>query len=445
MYSRGVKPTADATREGESTRVGRARPGVVALFADGRAAYAPIPLVDGVLELGRGALESVGLGDDSVSRHHASVAFDGRRWSIRDRESRNGAFADGERVSGERVAAGLRFLRLGRTVFLLASDLGPLASGVTTTGGHLAGPSLRAAWEAIDRAAGSGDTLHLVGETGAGKEIAERRFHGSGLRPKGPFVAVNCAAIPEGLAERLLFGAVKGAFTGASADATGYVQAADGGTLFLDEVAELDARVQATLLRVLEAREVLQLGASRPRPVALRLCSATHADLRAAVSEDRFRADLYFRIGRPDVQLPPLRDRPEEIVHLLARTTAELDAGLAPHATLVEACLLRPWPGNVRELLSEAKRAASEARARGRAVVLPEDLGPSAGAAFANKEEDGEPAAAPAATDIETALREAQGNVTAAARALRVHRNQLRRWITRHGIDPLRFASVGES
>lgn len=442
MYSRAVRATASATRDADGPRADRTRPGVIALFVDGRAVFAPLPLRDGELALGRAALEGVKLLDESVSRHHAGVVFDGRRWSIRDHGSRNGVFVDGERVQGERVAAGLRFLRLGRTVFALSADLGAYAGGVTEHGAHMAGPSLRAAWEAIDRAASSSDTLHVVGETGTGKELAARRFHASGPHPRGPFVAVNCAAIPEGLAERLLFGAVKGAFTGASADATGYVQAADGGTLFLDEVAELDARVQATLLRVLEAREVLPLGATRPRPVTLRLCSATHTELRAAVGEDRFRADLYFRIGRPDVRLPPLRDRPEEIVHLLARAIAEAAPGLTPHATLVEACLLRPWPGNVRELLGEAKRAAGEARAHGRAVVLPEDLGASAGAAFTVAAERGA-GRSPSVEEIEGALEHARGNVTAAARALGVHRNQLRRWIARSGIDPVRFGAGG--
>src|SRR5205823_14554395 len=120
------------------------------------------------------------------------------------------------------------------------------------------------------------------------------------------------------VAERLLFGAKKGAFSGATADVEGYVQAADGGTLFLDEIGELDLAVQAKLLRVLEAREVLPLGASRPRPVDLRLCSATHRDLRAAVADGSFRADLFFRVGQPEVALPPLRERPEEIPFLVA-------------------------------------------------------------------------------------------------------------------------------
>jgi transcriptional regulator with PAS, ATPase and Fis domain len=124
---------------------------------------------------------------------------------------------------------------------------------------------------------------------------------------------VNCAAIPHGLAERLLFGTRRSAYSGATADSEGYVQAAHGGTLFLDEVAELDVQVQAKLLRALEAREVVPLGATRPRSEDVRICAATR-DLRGEVAKGRFREDLYFRIGRPEVRLPPLRERLEEMV-----------------------------------------------------------------------------------------------------------------------------------
>ncbi|MCC7539436.1 MAG: sigma 54-interacting transcriptional regulator, partial [Deltaproteobacteria bacterium] len=379
-----MKATVEATRDGsEPAGRGVARPGVVVVFAAGRAVLAPIALRGAELAVGRATLADLGLDDDSVSRRHARVAFDGRRWAIADEGSRNGTFADADRVSGEHVRSGVRVLRLGRTVSLLATDLLTFEGGVEVRDGVVVGPSLRSAWSAVERAARAGDTVHLVGETGAGKEIAARRFHAAGPRPKAPFVAVNCAAIPDGLAERLLFGAVRGAYSGASTDASGYVQAADSGTLFLDEVAELDLRVQSKLLRVLEAREVLPLGATKPQPVAIRVCSATHRDLRAAVAEGAFRQDLYFRLGRPDVRIPPLRERLEEIPHLVARVTADVDARLTPHATTIERCLLLPWPGNVRELVAEVRRAATEALGAGRTIVMPEDLSASAGAAFA--------------------------------------------------------------
>ena len=150
----------------------------------------------------------------------------------------------------------------------------------------------------------------MRGESGSGKELASASFSRAASRGgASPFIGVNCAAVPAGLAERLLFGARKGAFSGATGDVQGYIQAADGGTLFLDEVAELDLRVQAKLLRVLETREVLPLGATRAERVELRVCVAAHADLAEQVTAGRFREDLYYRVGRPVVRIPPLRER----------------------------------------------------------------------------------------------------------------------------------------
>src|SRR5262249_15941137 len=148
------------------------------------------------------------------------------------------------------------------------------------------------------------------------------------------------------------FGARRGAYSGATEDADGYIVAAEGGVLFLDEVAELDLDVQAKVLRVVETHEVLPLGGSKPRHVEVRMCFATHRDLSAAVAEGRFRADLYYRIGEPQVQMPSLRERREEIPWLAMRAHEAAGGGPPLGAKLIEACLLRPWPGNVRELVS---------------------------------------------------------------------------------------------
>src|SRR5262249_18714382 len=142
-----------------------------------------------------------------------------------------------------------------------------------------------------------GQNVLFIGESGVGKELLAMAYHAAGAGAKAPFVAVNCATIPRELAERLLFGTRRGAYTGAAEDAEGYLAAADGGTLFLDEVGELDPAVQAKLLRFLETGEVLPLGHTRPHKVSVRVCSATLHDLREAVSAGRFRQDLYYRIG----------------------------------------------------------------------------------------------------------------------------------------------------
>ena len=215
-------------------------------------------------------------------------------------------------------------------------------------------------------------------------------------------------------------------------------------------MAELDLAVQAKLLRVLETREVLSLGASRRRAIDFGLCSATHRDLRAAAADGRFREDLYFRLGRPSVRIPPLRERREEIPWHLARELHARDATLAIDSAFVEACMLRHWPGNVRELAAEVSFAAQRTLAAKRTSLSVGDLAADAGQAMTRVAasltgppevpEPPDPSAPPDRTAIEAALREHGGNVTAAARAVGMHRNQLRRWLEKSGVDPLSFA-----
>jgi DNA-binding NtrC family response regulator len=226
------------------------------------------------------------------------------------------------------------------------------------------------------------------------------------------------------------------------------VQAADGGTLFLDEVAELDLAVQPKLLRVLEQREVVSLGASHPRKVNVRICAATLKDLREEVKAGRFREDLYYRIGQPEVMLPSLVERFEELPFLVARELERVDPRLVAHPSLIEACTLRRWPGNVRELLGEIRRAGRDALADGRTAVKERDLAESAGREISDGRRTTSSGTGSAAAEIpresiEQALRAEQGNVTRAARTLGMHRNQLRRWIAKNGVDPKTFGPGG--
>ena len=334
---------------------------------------------------------------------------------------------------------------MGQTLFRFTPDIRPfLHATVATTAEGIVGPTLRASRDWITRAAAAGDTLLLTGPSGSGKELAARAYHAAGRFAEGPFIAVNCAAIPQGLAERLLLGARKGAYSGATSDAEGYVQAADHGTLFLDEVAELDMGVQPKLLRVLEMREVLALGAAHPKKVDLQVCAATLKDLRAEVSAGRFREDLYYRIGRPEVRLPSLIDRLEELPALAAAELQRADPQLVPSSGLLEACALRPWPGNVRELLREVRQAARTALDNGRTVVYAKDLSPTAGEEIA-VESRSPPQPELSREAIEAGLKREQGNVTRAARTLGMHRNQLRRWLTRHNVDPKIFGGGAET
>ncbi len=387
-------------------------------------------------ELGRRIVaeaQSHEIGDERMSRDHAVVAWEDGAWRIRDLDSRNGTFVDGERISGEVRRHGNLILRLGHTLFaLLADGRGHPAP----EGEHVVGPELARAYDQIRRSAGS-DVLLLYGEPGSGKQLAARVFHGAGPRRAGPFVAVNCAAMPEGMADRLMFGAKKGAI-----EAIGHFQMASGGTLFLDEIVDLDATLQTKVLRAIETREVLPLGASAVTPLELGIVVATQRELRAVIAERKLGDGLFQRIARTTVHLPSLRERKVDLARLVQREVAAAGAAagrkLGPHPRLVESCWLRPWPGNIRELRGAVQRAASIALGGGRDVVRLEDLDPGAGKSVTLTGETAvDRPILPAELDKDTlikALARANGAVSVAARALGVHRTQLYRLMAKHGI-----------
>ncbi|MDP1823823.1 MAG: sigma-54-dependent Fis family transcriptional regulator [Archangium sp.] len=212
------------------------------------------------------------------------------------------------------------------------------------------------------RVAGVDTSLLLQGESGAGKERIARYIHDASGRQAGPFVAINCAAVPESLIESELFGHARGSFTGATTDRPGLFEAAKGGTLLLDEVAELPLPMQSKLLRVLQEREVRRVGENKTRSIDVRVIAATHRDLAAEVKAGRFREDLFFRLRVIELQVPPLRDRPEDILPLARQALARAAAReklplkeLSPEAS--RRVLAHPWPGNVRELLNAMERA----------------------------------------------------------------------------------------
>ena len=223
-------------------------------------------------------------------------------------------------------------------------------------------PAMRRVNEAIRRAAPTDSRVLILGESGTGKELVARALHARSTRSDGPFVAVNCASIPETLIESELFGNHKGAFTGADRDRTGLVESADGGTLFLDEVGDLPLAAQVRLLRMLQECEVQPLGATRPRPVDVRILAATNRDLKAAVQAGDFRSDLYFRLRVVEITLPPLRERGEDLMalarFLLKKVCRHLDRPLVTLSPEAERAIRRyTWPGNVRELENALERA----------------------------------------------------------------------------------------
>jgi transcriptional regulator of acetoin/glycerol metabolism len=417
-------------------------PGLVVLFADGRPTLRTFRVGATPIELGRVELAEGERVDSMISRQHLRVACDGAAFVVTDLNSHNGSYAAGRRISGEmRLPAGT-LIRLGGVLLLAVADVVSFKDyGLGIEQGAVGGPSFRRALEtvAMTQQLGFVPSLLISGESGTGKEIAAQVFHRAAGKPKAPFTAVNCATIPKELAERLLFGSRRGAFSGAT-DAPGYVHAASGGTLFLDEVAELPLEVQSKLLRMLETREVLPLGATKPESVDVRVCAATWRNLRQEVATGRFREDLYFRIGQPEVQLPPLRERVDEIPWHVQHV---LDAWAGQHefhatANFLEACSLRPWPGNVRELRAEVRRAAAVVAARGSSSLNAEDLSPAAGQRIERAASSEAPASFPA-DEFAAALTAERGNVLGAARQLGVHRNKVRRWLERHGVDPRSF------
>lgn len=429
-------------------------PGLLLLFGAGRPASVCIPANHGAVELGREHPAFVAHPDPRVSRRHVQVRRERDLWMVTDLGSRNGTLVDGEPLASRATTRLTRTLRLGSSLLIPVEDLGPLQRlGVRLAGGRVEGPRSLMVMLAASRAAQMGSTLHITGESGAGKEGVARVFHATGPTAKGPLCAVNCAAIPDGVAERLLFGARRGAYSGADADADGYFQAAHGGTLFLDEIAELPLSVQAKLLRTLETGEVLSLGASRPHKVQVRFCSATHRDLRAQVAAGKFREDLLYRIATPSIRVPPLRERPEEIPWLLEMALEPASPGLPMHVSLVEACLLRPWPGNVRELLSEARDAAQAAALAAAARVEARHLAARAGGAITPGSEPAElavlaappeqsrttapprrPYTRPSREDLERALNEHQWSIRATAKHFTCERKQIWRWIEMYSI-----------
>jgi len=214
----------------------------------------------------------------------------------------------------------------------------------------------------IARAASSNATVLVVGESGTGKELVARAVHYASPRAGGPFLPVHCGGIPDTLLESELFGHVKGAFTGATESRAGYFQAAHTGTLFLDEIGDVSAAMQVRLLRVLQEREISMVGSPKPIPIDVRILAATNKDLAQAVEQDRFREDLFFRLHVLVLEVPPLRERGEDVLtlahHFAARCSAE--AGRDPPEltdAALEILLHHSWPGNVRELENVIQRA----------------------------------------------------------------------------------------
>ena len=311
----------------------------------------------GVLLIGRSVPIDEGLciADERASRCHAALWVERGEVMVEDRASKNGTFVNRSRVTSAALGDG-DILQIGDSFFSVRSE--PLRTPPTDSGA-IVGKSapmgqLRADIKSVGR---SVLPVLLLGESGTGKEVAAQALHAASGR-RGPLVAVNCTAIPETLAESLLFGQVAGAYTGASAQ-PGFFRAAETGTLFLDEVGDLSANLQPKLLRALESGEIYPVGATRPVAVDVRIIAATNQDLTRWVHSGRFRGDLFTRLAGSILVLPPLRERREDILPL----ARHFYPAIASHLTVafIEKLLFHDWKFNVREL----KKVVEELEVRG--------------------------------------------------------------------------------
>ncbi len=324
--------------------------------------------------IGRSLICDLVLTDTSVSGTHCEIVAGEAGFLLRDLGSSNGTSVGGVRVREAWLEPGAA-LKLGQTVVRFEVGSGTIEIDLSRQEQffELIGHSvrMREIFAVLEKVAAADLTVLIRGETGTGKELVARAIHRASKRAQRPLVVQDCSAIPANLIESTLFGHERGSFTGAADRRRGCFEHADGGTLFLDEIGELDISLQPKLLRVLETHEVQRVGGSRTIPVDVRVVAATNKDLRQMINEGSFREDLYYRLSVVHVDLPPLRERPEDIPALVQQFLEEsAKRGAHPEGvrfTISRDAMMKlqayPWPGNVRELKNTIERAVSLADA----------------------------------------------------------------------------------
>ena len=409
----------ETIKDGGSAPPGGQKPGLLVLFSEGTFPDDGVYPARPEVTIGRHHERTVFVEDPGMSRLHAAVRFGGGGVTVEDHGSHNGTRVNGVRVEGITPWSPGDVLRCGRTLLGLVGDVEAFKGWRrwSTEEALMGGPAIRAVRSKLRAYAPTDLEVLVTGESGTGKELAAEMVHRHSKR-RGPLVPVNCAELPEALFEAELFGARKGAYTGADADRAGLFRSAHRGTLFLDEVAELPANLQAKLLRAVERGEVRPLGADRPVEADVRLVAATNRDLWDEVERGRFRQDLLHRLAGARVRLPALRDHPEDIPLLAGVLIGQYGGDRpTPTAMFIERLLLYSWPGNVRELQRVIRQALAHAAAAEQDTLIPDHL---------RRELRGDGAVAEdPLVRVKDALRQARGNVSHAAEALGISRAQV--------------------
>jgi DNA-binding NtrC family response regulator len=396
------------------------------------------------VSFGSGPQCSLVLSDKTVSRKHLEAQLIGDEVVMLDCGSTNGTFIQGSRFDKISIGFGAE-VKLGRTVIKFLPDeeiVEPAPSAQASFGSIVGGDTkMRQMFTLLEDVAATNATVLIEGETGTGKELIAEEIHNHSPRRDGPLVVFDCGSVPRELIESMLFGHVKGSFTGAITDRRGAFAEAHGGTIFLDEIGEMSLDLQPSLLRVLDKRAVRKVGSNTYEKIDVRVVAATNRDLRAEVAKKAFREDLYYRLAVIRVGVPPLRERGSDIPLLIQHFVNTFGPQLNITPEDMSRLVRHSWPGNVRELRNVMERACL--LARGSTINLEDALVSEASSQSLGirtdlpfKEAKGQLVEMFEREYIEDLMRRHKMNLSAAAREAQIDRKHLRELIRKYGLDP---------